>query len=108
MYDLATQFQSRLRHALDSNGQEVSAESARQVLLSHLATWFYFRTIDPKTLQRPRARVPQHPPAPVLPHVIESRAMTSLIPGEAHWLAAAGEWGRGQITLRCFEVGQFG
>ena len=107
MYDLATQFQSRLRHALDSNGQEVSAESARQVLLSHLATWFYFRTIDPKTHQQSCARA-THPPAPVLPHGIDSAPMTSLIPGEAYWLTASGEWGRGQVTLRCFEVGQFG
>lgn len=103
---VATQSQSSLRYALESNSAGISADSALQVMLSNLATQFYFRTTDPKTQQRLRSLIPQHPVEPGLPHVIDLRPVTSLIPGEAYWLAASGAWGRGRVKLQSSEAGE--
>lgn len=97
---VATQSESSLRFAMETGMSPRAGESALQVILSNLATQFYFRTTDSSTQNRLRSLIPHHPTDASLPHVVDVRPVTSLAPGEAYWLAASGRWGRGRIQLR--------
>jgi len=101
---VATQSESSLRLALQSGPDAAHSDSALQVMLSNLATQFYFRSTDPRTQDRLRNLIPRHPSDPKLPHVMDVRPVTSLRTGEVYWLSAAGRWGRGRVRLKTRSV----
>ncbi|MEJ8858655.1 DEAD/DEAH box helicase [Variovorax robiniae] len=92
---LATQSLASLRYEL---GSLSSGQAALEIMGSNLPSKFFFRSTDDQTVNWLRNQLPH--PGNGGAHIVDVRRPAQLRPGEAYYLLADGQWGRGQADLQ--------
>lgn len=98
---LATQTVAALEHAM---GSGPAAQNATRVLIANTPSRWFMRSTEAETPRLLRGLLPP-PPWGSGEHVVDVRPPSQLRAGEAYWMLASGEWGRGQAELQLLNEG---